>query len=270
MRFVLDPPDPSTVDDLVREAHHAAGLGFDAMLCRATPTLPASLVTAAAVLARVPVLRVVAEIPLGDQHPLLAAEEAAVVDVAGAGRLILLIRPAPGVEERFLEAATLLRTALRARPFRFTGEHWTVPANLPTNNDHEDRYRMMPAPYQPRMEIWCAGVDASVALDHGFGHLADTGTPAEVLADSSTDPLRLDLARARHDPWHGEPDPLVDRLRAGRSQFGQDWSVVRADAEGMARIAGSVRPRIQLDRLPEGLADGWADGWADRSRQDQA
>ena len=47
------------------------------------------------------------------------------------------------------------------------------------------------------------------------------------------------------------------RLREGREAFGQSWAVVRAPAEAALAIARWVRPRVQTDRLPDGLEAHW-------------
>jgi alkanesulfonate monooxygenase SsuD/methylene tetrahydromethanopterin reductase-like flavin-dependent oxidoreductase (luciferase family) len=70
---------------------------------------------------------VTAVVEVGDRHPVEIAEEAAVVDLAGAGRLILVLRPAPGTESDFEEAVNLIRTALRGEPFTWPGPRWPLP-----------------------------------------------------------------------------------------------------------------------------------------------
>jgi len=54
----------------------------------------APLITAAALAGRVPDLLLAVELELGDRHPFEVAEEAAVVDLASGGRLLLVVRPA--------------------------------------------------------------------------------------------------------------------------------------------------------------------------------
>ena len=131
MRFLIEPAGASTFDEVLRlaEATHAAGL--DGVLLTASEALPSPLVVAAAVATRVPDIRLAALVDGGDRHPIQLAEEAAVVDVASGGRLILAVRPAAGHEEAYGEVLDLLRLAFAARPFRFEGTHWTVPAGLP-------------------------------------------------------------------------------------------------------------------------------------------
>ena len=117
-----------------------------------------ALVSAAAVAARVDEVLVAAEVVVGARHPVEIAEEAAVTDLGSGGRLVLVARPAGGEPGRYAESLDVVRHALAAKPFRFEGEHWRVPANLPENVDQpEERVRVTPAPAQPRLEVWGAG-----------------------------------------------------------------------------------------------------------------
>lgn len=261
MRFLLEPVTARTLDDVSKagEAVHTAGL--DGVLLTATDGLPAPLVTAAALAARVGEIRIAVEVEAGDRHPVELAEEAAVVDVASGGRLILVVRPAPAREEAFGEALDLLRLSFAARPFRFEGRHWQVPANLPQNvHNTEHRVRVTPAPAQPRLELWGSGAGRAEALRRGLGYLAGSADATDELAaawSAAADvPAALGAPRARREPWAGADD-LVRRLRAGRETFGQDWAAIAVPLEAVAELSSVVRPRVQLDRLPPGLEQFW-------------
>jgi alkanesulfonate monooxygenase SsuD/methylene tetrahydromethanopterin reductase-like flavin-dependent oxidoreductase (luciferase family) len=233
-------------------AAHAAGL--DGVLVH-------DLVAAAAVSARVDEVLVAAEVELGGRHPVEVAEEAAVVDLIAAGRLVLVARPAPGAEGRFAEDLDVVRHALAPRPFRFEGEALRVPANLPQNVLRpETRVRVTPAPAQVRLEVWGAGAASRpAALERALGHLAD---PQETLAElaaawvAADTPAAIGAPRAARVAWSGAVD-LVGRLRAGREAFGQDWACVEAPAEAAAEIGSLVRPRVQIERLTPGLEELW-------------
>lgn len=254
MRFLLETPGARTLDDVVRAGEAAHREGLDGVLVAATEAFPAPAIVAAALAARVPDVRIAIETAVGDRHPLEVAEEVALVDVESGGRTILVARPAAGREDAFAEALDLLRLCFGAAPFRFEGEHWQVPANLEQNvNNPEHRVRMLPAPAQPRLELWTAGAAGRAAgAERGLGHLADAGEPWVEAAGAAS----LGAPRARREQWDGARSVLA-RLRAGREALGQDWAVVAAPTEAVPDLGAIVRPRVQLDRLPDGLEAFW-------------
>lgn len=262
MRFLLEPPGVHDLSGLTAAAEAARTSGLDGILLAESPGLPAPLVAAAALAGRVADVLVAAEISLGDRHPLEVAEEAAVTDLALGGRLILVVRPAAGVEERFAEAVDILRHAFAPRPFRFEGEHWLVPANLPQNEWlPEEQVRMTPAPPRARLELWTAGAAGrGAALERALGHLADPDDDEDALAGdwnaADLSPATLGAPRARREAWNGAA-ALVARLREGRVSFGQEWAVVAAPVEAAGELGSIVRPRVQLHRLPPGLEELW-------------
>lgn len=261
MRFLLEHPAPRGLDDLVRSATAAHAAGLDGVLVTEWAALPGVLVSAAAVAARVDEVLVAAEVELGARHPVEIAEEAAVTDLASGGRLVLVARPAASAPERYAESLDVIRHALAARPFRFEGAHWRVPANLPQNvHQPEQLVRVTPAPAQPRLEIWGGGGGRETALERALGHLADVDDdPVELAhawARAEAAPAAIGAPRARKERWLGADD-LLGRLRHGRATFGQDWACVAAPSEAAPEIASLVRPRVQLDRLTPGLEEFW-------------
>ena len=261
MRFLLEPPGTADLAVLTGAAEAARAAGLDGVLLAESAALPAPLVAAAALAGRVADVLVAAEIGLGDRHPLEVAEEAVVTDLALGGRLVLVVRPASGCDDRLAEAVDVLRHAFTPRPFRFEGEHWRVPANLPQNIWlPEEQVRATPTPPRARLELWTAGAAGRpAALERGLGHLADAGDdPAGLASDWNTaaSPATLGAPRARRAAWEGA-GALVARLREGREAFGQDWAVVAAPPEAAAALGSVVRPRVQLHRLPPGLEEFW-------------
>jgi alkanesulfonate monooxygenase SsuD/methylene tetrahydromethanopterin reductase-like flavin-dependent oxidoreductase (luciferase family) len=260
VRFLLEPEPRADLESLRACAQAVRAAGLDGLLLRRSPALAAPLVAASALAASVPELLLAVEVELGAIHPLRLAEQAAVVDLVSGGRLVLVARPAPTVERHYGEALDLLRSALTARPFRFEGERWRVPAELPENqHNREQRVRMTPAPAQVRLELWGAGEQAAEALARGLGYLAEQDAPAlEALWTTGAAPALLGAPRARRETLVlDDPAALVQRLRAGRAAFGQDWAVVRGGAAEAHVLGTRVRPRIQLDRLTVGLEQYW-------------
>jgi alkanesulfonate monooxygenase SsuD/methylene tetrahydromethanopterin reductase-like flavin-dependent oxidoreductase (luciferase family) len=264
MRILLEPSDAGDLEALVAAGEAARASGLDGILLARTPLVSAPLVAAAALAARVGAIRIAAEVEVGDAHPIEVAEEAAVVDVASGGRLILVATPAPGRAERVGEALDLIRTALSPAPFAFEGPTWRVPANLPANEHNpERRARLTPSPAQPRLEVWGAGEGREAALARGLGYLAGADDAPSDLgaawdrAAAALGPAGIGAARARRERWDDDPAALVARLRAGREAFGQSWAVVRAPGAAALAISRLVRPRVQSDRLPDGLEAHW-------------
>lgn len=263
MRFLLEPEPTTDLDALTVAAGAAQAAGLDGVLLRQSPELATPLMAASALAPRVPDIHLAVEIEIGDRHPLELAEEAAVVDLTSAGRLLLVARPAPGAEDDYAEALDLLRTALIARPFRFHGRRWRVPAELDENAHRiDDHVRLMPAPAQLRLPVWGAGDGRGEALARGLGHLAAADDdPVELgaayeRAEAALGPALLGAPRARRERLD-DPAALVERLRAGREAFGQDCAVVAGGAEAAAVLGARVSPRVQLNRLPEGLEAFW-------------
>jgi alkanesulfonate monooxygenase SsuD/methylene tetrahydromethanopterin reductase-like flavin-dependent oxidoreductase (luciferase family) len=247
MRFLLATDPSADLEALAERAEEAHAAGLDGVLLT-------DLLAAAALAPRVPDLLLAVEVELGTRHPFEVAEEAAVVDLASGGRLILVARPAPGAEQYYAEALDLVRTALTPRPFRFEGRRWRVPANLPENvHGQEPMVRMTPAPAQVRLEVWGAGAGREAALARGLGYLADGDADPGALgaAYAGLGPAAIGAPRARREVLDGG---LVDRLRAGRETFGQDWAIVAGDA---MTVGTQVRPRVQLHRLNPKLEELW-------------
>ncbi|HUA71266.1 MAG TPA: LLM class flavin-dependent oxidoreductase [Solirubrobacteraceae bacterium] len=255
MRLLLEPEPDTDLDALTAEAKAAHAAGLDGVMLRQTRAVPVPLIVAAALAGRVDDLLLAVEVDVGDRHPFELAEEAAVVDLVSAGRLVLVVRPSEGAEEEYGEALDLLRTALTARPFRFEGRRWRVPAELPENvHNLETHIRLMPSPAQVRLEIWGSGAGRDAALARGLGYLADADADPDELgrahdrATAALGPAAIGAPRARRESL-SDSDALVTRLRAGREAFGQDWAVVAGGSGEATALGREVRPRVQLHRL---------------------
>lgn len=259
----------------------AERLGYDLVWVDGSATV--SAVTVAASLASVTSgLRVGVTEAVGVDHPIYLAEEAAVADLALGGRLILGVRAAPGTEDSMPEILDLLSECAASHPFRHAGDRWNVPAHLEQNVFNlEDLIRVAPAPAQIELPMWvvgAAGRDAGV--ERGFGFVADVAeSPADLASWWAT--VRSDhpklVRRLRRTACWTPPvangrvvlDDAVSQLRVLQESIGLDLVLVTADDEtaadaeraGLMRsdLARHVRPLVQLDRLPPGLADHWAE-----------
>lgn len=245
--------------------------------------LPAPLVVASALGAVTTSLAVGVTVQAGALHPVTLAEEATVADLALGGRLAALaLSPVPGLGDALGEVIALLYACFSPRPFRHAGERWQVPANLPQNvHGVEASLRVAPAGSKLDLPLFSAGcASAPVAAEYGVAVLAlateDDGEAAgalQLVAERLGHAAgRLRRPAVRSVPVEAgsgrvEVEALVGTLRSGQQRFGLDTALLRLpESLGPARraraievIAHLVRPRVQLDRLPDGLAQHWAE-----------
>jgi alkanesulfonate monooxygenase SsuD/methylene tetrahydromethanopterin reductase-like flavin-dependent oxidoreductase (luciferase family) len=202
------------------EARRAEALGFDAVWLDERD-LGAPLVVAAAVAAQTTGLRLIACVDAGP-HPVTLVEETIVADLASNGRIVLVVRSDDA--ELLGETVAVLQLAFASRPFRHDGPRWRIPADLPEHDRLGERLRVTPAPAQLQLPVWTAGAAGAVVA----------------AARGITMPR---VAR------YGDVD--VERLRADEP----DLAVL--DTADLAWVASHVRPRVQLDALPDGLEGDW-------------
>lgn len=256
----------ATVDRLRDRVTAIERWGLHLVWLRQGDALPAPMLQAAATGAVTRAVRVGVEVEVGDVHPLHVAEEAAVADVATGGRLVLGLRAAAGAGADLEEAVRLVQAAHTSRPFRHPGPRWPTPANLPGNTFNvEDRVRVTPAPVQLELPTWVVG-EPAVARVVGLPWLAPDLESGAVHGSSSAPgpaaprPVEVDLSDADDERDH---HAVVDELDRARRAWGCDLALFRLPDEEAAwvraveRVARLVLPRLQLDRLPDGLADHW-------------
>ena len=118
--------------------------------------------------------------------------------------------------------------------------------------------RVTPAPAQPRLEVWGAGLGLSSALERALGYLADAeADPVELaraVGAAEASPAAIGAPRARREPLDDADVArrrLARRARSGRT--GRAWRRRRRPRRD--RLAR--RPRVQLDELTPGLEAFW-------------
>lgn len=265
---VLDGNMVAAGRDAVEDrARRIEDLGFDFLWLRAGDGMADPFVVAPFVAAATTGLRIGVEVPLGDIHPVLVAEAAAVCDLAINGRLVLGLRPAAGVDDFFSALEVVLR-AHRPRPFRVERGPWPTPANLDENRFMRDRtVRVTPAPAQVELPTWIVGAPVAAAA---FGLSAVLGDPNEGSEhwgprDAATGPPAWRLSRpAIVSVTAGRLDAksVTAILQAAAGEWGMDTALFAladpAAADGvMDELARAVRPRIQQEQLPSGLLEWW-------------
>lgn len=269
--------DGSIVDrggvSLRAAAATAEDLGFDLLWLQQDRRMPDPFLAATMVGASTTELRVGVEVALGDAHPVVVAEQAAVCDLALGGRLVLGLRAGEGVGGDFAEAVGLVVRSHRPRPFRGGGPRWPTPAHLPANAFMRDRtVRVTPAPAQLELPTWvrdAPGVAARFGLSPLVAGLADglaTWAPIDdALGDAAvirSRPALIDLA-----PDGGRLDhrAAIEAMVGAREAWGLDTAIVRLPADLATAdrdrlwgdLARLVRPRVQQEQIPEGLVSWW-------------
>ena len=189
MKIGLGPIPLATTSrpQLERLAHAAVAASFDAIwVAEDRARGVGGAVAAASMLAQMVPVRVGAAIDFGSYHPLYAAEDIAVADVASGGRMEVLLRG--GTDEQI----RLLLEALSGAHIRFDGSELQVPARLDANQPAPSSLALNPRPAQPAVPIWIHGIDA-VEWPGELPHLARPWPPV-VMCEAGLSPD--DLLRA--------------------------------------------------------------------------
>jgi alkanesulfonate monooxygenase SsuD/methylene tetrahydromethanopterin reductase-like flavin-dependent oxidoreductase (luciferase family) len=275
--LVLAPsPGADPLQSLITQAREAEEAGIDLAWLPADGDSVNALLSAAAIAAQTTTLRLAAAVTVGG-HPLGIAEAAAVADNCSAGRVILVLRD-PGDAGLLAETTDVIIAAAAPRPFRHEGERWKIPANLPENDQAEERIILAPTFVQTDLPVWLQGPGAAaVSRERGLPCVAaEEDDPQQVARRWSETETALGLAAARlrrvgsfelqaSADGRFDDDGLVQELLGARRRWGLDTAVLRPPAtlgDGgrsgvIARLARHVRPRVLLHKLPAGLEAHW-------------
>lgn len=253
-------------ETLTERAVLAESAGIDIAWLPLADLDDSALIRAAAIAAGTASIRIAASVPIGT-HPLEIAEAIAVTDNCCGGRLAVVLEGDEEGRSLFEETLDVIAVACRPRPFRHAGPRWRIPANLPENDQHEDRVIVTPFLVQLELPIWLRGAGAAelagaclrpvvTPLAATEGHPPDqSGAPARVLEVSVTTPADGSFA----------VEPLVAALIGHRAAWSSGIALLRlpgdlsdlAWATAVDRLARHVRPRLVLDALPDGLDEHW-------------
>jgi hypothetical protein len=267
----------STLESLATQAVAAEAAGIDIAWLESDDRGQTGFLQAAALSARTTSIRLAASVPVGE-HPLAIAEAAAVADNCSNGRLILILEDRLGDPELLAESADVVLAGLTTRPFNHRGARWTIPAQLPENDQHEARVIVTPHSVQPELPVWLMGPSADeVARTRGLtvvatadadpADLTRAWTAAETMLGSSVVRLRrpgvFELELSGEGTF--DDDALVAMLTSAQRGWGMDIAVLRppretADSVVAAiadRVSSHVRPRVTMDALAVGLEQHW-------------
>ena len=145
-------------------------------------------------------VRVAVRVTLGLEHPVLIAEEIAVLDNVSNGRVIVLADTGQLDEAAAGDEVAVLREALASRPVEHEGPVWKVPAGLPANATAPPSISVTPKPAQLEVPFWVTGaVAAGVATPHGLAVLAHSVDEADAsrLVQPGRDAISGDVTRDR-------------------------------------------------------------------------
>jgi alkanesulfonate monooxygenase SsuD/methylene tetrahydromethanopterin reductase-like flavin-dependent oxidoreductase (luciferase family) len=272
--LVLDGESLERLSDQARTAETA---GLDIACLADRPDADTALIRAGAVAARTSVIRLAAVVRVGT-HPLEIAEASVVADNCSNGRLILVLHEPDGDRALLAETVEVVLAGLAPRPFRHEGERWTIPGNLPENDQQEERVVVTPFSVQAELPVWLAGPGGGpVAASWGLARVSPEGEPPQTGARAWNEietALGSAARRSRRPSMHflyandsGEfdVDALVQTLRAEQRAWGADVALIRlpedlsdAARAGVAhRLAEHVRPRVTMYELPAGIEDHW-------------
>ena len=272
-------PSPATdpLASMAGQAREAESAGIDIGWLDSAEGSVTALISAAATADATTSLRLVACVPVGG-HPLEIAEAAAVADNCSNGRIVVVLEDESGEPGLLDETTDVVIAAAAPRPFRHAGPRWAIPANLPENDQHEERIILTPTFVQTDLPVWLSGPGApTVARERGLPHVAAAGDDPDLIAaawSATEEALGAVAARLRRvgsfrldasAVGDFDDDRLVASLLAARRAWGLDTAILRPGAELddaargriVARLATRVRPRVLMHELPAGLEAHW-------------
>jgi alkanesulfonate monooxygenase SsuD/methylene tetrahydromethanopterin reductase-like flavin-dependent oxidoreductase (luciferase family) len=258
----------NSFEELAARAATAEAAGVEIAWLAGTVADDTALLRAASLASTTTVMRLAACVQVGG-HPLEIAEAAAVVDNCSNGRLILVLESSAEEDDDDLlsETVDVILAATAPRPFRHTGKRWTIPANLPENDQHEERLLVTPQVVQTELPVWLLGAGAeTVARSRQLPLVATSEREGRATAgQAGRGPRVLLSAVPASRDGRFSADELVADLLGQREAWGVDTAVLRFPADlseeawatAVARVARHVRPRLLLHELPAGVETHW-------------
>lgn len=188
--------------------------------------------------------RVAVRVTLGLEHPVLIAEELAVLDNVNNGRTIVLADTGHLDDAAAEDEVAVLRESLASRPLKHSGAVWKVPANLPANPQSPDAISVTPKPPQLEVAFWVTGSSAAAvaqrqripALALAVDQVRDGG-----FVQPARDAISGDLARDR--------DRVSAWARAGFTHLYLDLPDGPLD-EVMINVSRHLAPEVAMPYFP--------------------
>jgi alkanesulfonate monooxygenase SsuD/methylene tetrahydromethanopterin reductase-like flavin-dependent oxidoreductase (luciferase family) len=208
--------------------------------------------------------RIVVRVTLGLEHPVLIAEEIAVLDNVNNGRTVVLADTGLLDGAAADDEVAVLRESLASRPIQHSGGVWTVPAGLPANPQAPDAISVTPKPPQLEVPFWVTGAAAAaVAERHRIPVLASAVDQAvdEGFVVPAQDAISGDLARDRErvSAW----------AHAGFTHLFVDLPAVTGKAleEMMVNVSRHLAPEVAMPYFPRVMSQSRVPlKWPDSAR----
>jgi alkanesulfonate monooxygenase SsuD/methylene tetrahydromethanopterin reductase-like flavin-dependent oxidoreductase (luciferase family) len=194
--------------------------------------------------------RVIVRLTLGLEHPVLIAEELAVLDNVNNGRTVVLADTGELDEEAAEDEVAVLREALASRPLQHDGPVWKVPAGLAANVTAPKSISVTPKPAQLEVPFWLTGRAAAAiaARDRSLPLLASS--PADLdgsrLLQPARDAITGDVPRDR--------ERLSTWANAGVTHLLIDLPEGPA-GELMTTISRHLAPEVGMPHFPRVMSE---------------
>ncbi len=207
--------------------------------------------------------RITVRVTLGLEHPVLMAEEIAVLDNVNNGRTVVLADTGHLDAAAAEDEVAVLRESLASRPIQHAGPVWKVPANLPANPQSPDAISVTPKPPQLEVPFWVTGAAAAdVAqrqripmLAGSIDQVGDHGGFVQPARDAISGDLARDLERVA--AW----------ARAGFTHLYIDLPEAPLE-DVMVNISRHLAPEVAMPYFPRVMSHSKVPlEWPDSARQ---
>ncbi len=183
-------------------------------------------------------------VTLGLEHPVLIAEEIAVLDNVNNGRTIVLADTGHLDEAAAEDEVAVLRESLASRPIQHAGPVWKVPAGLPANPQAPGSISVTPKPPQLEVPFWVTGAVAPAVAERQriplFAASLDEAGDGGIV-QPARDAITGDVARYR--------ERVAAWARAGFTHLFIDLPDAPVE-EVMVSVSRHLAPEVAMPHFP--------------------
>jgi alkanesulfonate monooxygenase SsuD/methylene tetrahydromethanopterin reductase-like flavin-dependent oxidoreductase (luciferase family) len=206
--------------------------------------------------------RIAVRVTLGLEHPVLIAEELAVLDNVNNGRTIVVADTGHLDEAAAEDEVAVLRESLASRPIQHAGPVWKVPAGLPANPQAPSAIAVTPKPPQLEVPFWVTGGAATAVAERQqipvFATALDQAGGGG-LVQPARDAITGDVARDR--------ERVSSWARAGFTHLFIDLPDAPVD-EVMITVSRHLAPEVAMPHFPRVMSQSKIPlKWPDSARR---